>query len=84
MRTTVNIDPDLLRELKLLAARSDRTIGSVLEDALREHLDRVAARPSPRTPLPTFTPPNPGLRPGVDLTDRDSLAEIMDDIGARI
>lgn len=84
MRTTVTIDDDLLRELKLLAARSNRSIGSVLEDAVRAHLDRTTTSPAHRTPWPSYTPKDPGLRPGLDLEDRDALAEILDDLDTRI
>ncbi|MFT4289100.1 ribbon-helix-helix protein, CopG family [Nocardioides sp.] len=38
MRTTVNIDDQLLAAVKVEAARGHRTIGSVIEDALRAHL----------------------------------------------
>jgi hypothetical protein len=80
MRTTVNIDDQLLRELKIIAAREDRTIGSVLEDALRAHLESEAARPRVREPWPTFVPSKPGLRPGVDLEDRHAIMDLLDGI----
>lgn len=35
MRTTVNIDADLLAEAKQVAARTHRSRGCILEDALR-------------------------------------------------
>lgn len=79
MRTTVTINDDLLRELKALAAREDRTIGSVLEDAIRQLLDQPGPTARHRFSLPTFEPRVPGLRPGVDLTDREGLAEILGD-----
>lgn len=44
MRTTVTLDDDLLGEVKVLAARTHRTIGSVLEEALREYLADVEDR----------------------------------------
>lgn len=37
---TVTIDDDLLAEAKAIAARSHRTVGPVLEDALREMIAR--------------------------------------------
>ena len=40
MRTTVTIDDALLREVKVLAAREERTVSSVLEEALRELFER--------------------------------------------
>jgi len=79
MRTTVTINDDLLRELKALAAREDRTIGSVLEDAIRQLLDQPVPRASHQFSLPTFEPRVPGLRPGVDLMDKEGLADLLSD-----
>jgi hypothetical protein len=41
MRTTIRLDDDLLLEIKQLAARSGKTLTSVIEDALREMLARL-------------------------------------------
>ncbi|HET7387002.1 MAG TPA: type II toxin-antitoxin system VapB family antitoxin [Nocardioidaceae bacterium] len=81
MRTTVNIDDDLLAEAKMVAARTHRTIGSVLEDALRTMLDKQQSTRHAGRPyrLPTFEPANPGLRPGVDLYDKEQVAELLGD-----
>lgn len=38
MRTTIGIDDDLYREVKVRAARSGRTVATVLEDAVRRGL----------------------------------------------
>jgi len=80
MRTTVTIDDHLLAEVKLIAARSHRTIGSVLEDALRRLIADHEARRSESASyeLPSY-PTGGGLRPGVDLLDRDHLEGLMDD-----
>lgn len=79
MRTTVNIDEHLLAEAKLIAARTHRTIGSILEDALRVLIDAQTARASDAPyRLPAF-PKGSGLRPGVDLLDRDQIEALMDD-----
>lgn len=78
MRTTVNIDEHLLAEVKLLAARGNRTIGSVLEDALR----RMLADTSPAASTTEFTLPSHGaggLRSGVDLEDRFAMGELLGD-----
>ncbi|UYM03822.1 type II toxin-antitoxin system VapB family antitoxin [Solicola gregarius] len=80
MRTTVNIDEHLLAEAKLIAARSHRTIGSVLEDALRRLIDEYETRQTgERYELPHFEYDPPGLRPGVDLYDKDQMAELLGD-----
>ena len=75
MRTTVNIDPELLAAAKELAARTRRSLGEVVDDALRLLL---AERPADRAPvrLPVFG--GSGLRPGVDLEDKDALAELLE------
>lgn len=80
MRTTVNIDERLLAEAKLIAARSHRSVGSVLEDALRALLEaqREASSDVGRVRLPTFTPDDPRLRPGVDLEERAALDDLLD------
>ena len=38
MRTTVNIDDDLLAEIKVIAGRRHASLGEVVDDALREYL----------------------------------------------
>ncbi|MGM0385838.1 MAG: type II toxin-antitoxin system VapB family antitoxin [Actinomycetota bacterium] len=84
MRTTVNIDDRLLAEAKLIAAREHRTIGSVLEDALRKLLDEQASPGTGRVDfaLHTFEPEGPGLLPGVDLEDKELIAQILGDTDA--
>jgi hypothetical protein len=79
MRTTVNIDERLLAEAKLIAARQHRTIGSVLEDALRALIDRESATPTRQDfVLHTFTPERTGVLPGVDLEDRELMADLLE------
>ncbi len=86
MRTTVNIDDRLLAEAKLIAAREHRTIGSVLEDALRTLIEDKASPRAPRADfaLHTFEPERPELLPGVDLEDKELIAELLgeDDVHA--
>jgi len=78
MRTTVTIDDQLFVELKKAAAESGRTMGDLLEDALRESLARRREQ-SKRGPvrLPTFSGGG-GLRPGVDLDDNAALLDLME------
>lgn len=75
MRTTVNINDELLAAAKLRAVRSHRTIGSVLEDALRQYLEGTEAPAAPVT-LPDFAYPG-GLQPGVDLYDKDAMDRVF-------
>lgn len=78
MRTTVTIDDHLLEEVKLLAVRQGRTMGSVLEDAVRLLLERSEASTRRSVNLPVFAG-ELGLRPGVDLEDRDALYDLLDE-----
>ncbi len=77
MRTTISISDDLLREAKECAARSGRTLGSVVEEALRLMLAASREQPVPVS-LPTDAGDGRGLAPGVDLDDSAALYELMD------
>ena len=77
MRTTITIDDELLRQLKEQAARTGRTIGALVEDAVRSSMARADERPDTIEPLPTFG--GSGVMPGVDITDMRSLRDLMDD-----
>jgi Arc/MetJ family transcription regulator len=81
MRTTVNIDNDLLAEAKRIAVRTRRPLGEVVDDALRLLVAAEAERPASTVTLPTFG--GSGLRPGVDLEDPEALAAVLDGDDAR-
>ena len=76
MRTTVNIDDNLLSQARELAARSRRSLGDVVDDGLRLLLGRQVSDID-RVELPTFG--GSGLRPGIDLEDKDALAALLDE-----
>ena len=77
MRTTIRLDDDLLVEIKQIAARSDRTLTSVIEDALREMLARQRkTEERPQVRLTTVS--GGGLQPGVDLDDSAALLSLME------
>lgn len=76
MRTTIRIDDQLLRRLKERSARTGRTVGELIEDAVREALDRREKASPEVTPLPVYG--GTGVLPGVDLTSSGSLVEAMD------
>ena len=77
MRTTLNIDDDLYREVKATAARRGCSVTSLVEESLRvalaRHLDRGEVRP---LRVSTLTG---GTLPGVDLHDGSALLEVMDE-----
>ena len=78
MRTTVTLDDQLYARAKVRAAESGTTVGSVLEEALRQYLAQ-ADRPDPLQlpPLPVFE--SGGVRPGIDLDDMSSVHEVLDE-----
>jgi len=78
MRTTVTIDDQLLADAKLAALRAGRSVSDLVDDGLRLLLARCAEPAAPPS-LPTFG--GSGLRPGVDLEDKDGLAMLLDEDG---
>lgn len=81
LRTTLTIDSRVLAEFKRRAAESHRTISSLIEDALREHLSRerdVAAT----KPLDFPIVDGRGVAPGVDLTSNAALSAYVDSADA--
>jgi len=76
MRTTVNISDDLLARAKVLAAETHRSLGDVIDDALRSSFLKGAANTKPRR-VKLVTDGGSGLQPGVDLEDKDSLSELL-------
>lgn len=79
MRTTLTIDDHLLSEAKAVAARTHRTIGSVFEDALRQMLARADAPGSPTGAVSLPSDGGSGLQPGVDLENKDQIAQLVGD-----
>lgn len=77
MRTTVSIDDRLLRQVKLTAARTGRTLSDLVDDGLRLLLAQTGRGEAAPVTLPVFG--GSGLLPGVDLEDKDGLAARLDD-----
>lgn len=73
MRTTLNLDDDLLREAKQAAAGRSQTLTALVQDALRAELTRQPSLRRARVELPTGGVGR--LRPGVNL---DSWADLLD------
>lgn len=74
-RTTLRIDDELLRRLRQRAADESRTLQDVTNEVLRHGLEE-GGRPSDyRLDLEGW---EAELRPGIDLTDRESLWDAMD------
>ena len=81
MRTTLNIDEELLAAYKRLAARTHSSLSHVIQDALREALtlrqDREARPPIRLSALSQ----GGGLVPGVDLSNHAALTEVLEQPG---
>ena len=76
MRTTLNIDDELMRTVKKHAAETDRTISAIIETALRILIEQER-----RTDQPyrlNWNTVRGKLQAGVDLTDRDALIDRME------
>jgi plasmid stability protein len=76
MRTTIRIDDDLYRAVKERAARSGRTVASVLEDAVRLGLSHRVD--TPRAPYRVRATGRDGTLPGVDLSSNSAVQESLD------
>lgn len=76
MKTTLNIDDDLMRTVKKRAAEKGTTVSATIETALRELL-RQEEKPERPFRLRWQTVRGK-LQAGVDLTDRDALLERME------
>ncbi len=76
MRTTLNIDDNLMRRVRARAAVTGRTLTEVVEQALRQ---AVAGDPPERSDYRLRLVTVRGrLRRGVDLADRDALYDRME------
>ncbi len=76
MRTTLTIEDDVMRRARKKAAEEGRPLKDVINDALRFGLEAErASRKSYRFKLRTV---EGKTLPGVDLTDRDKLFDLME------
>lgn len=76
MRTTLNLDDQLLISAKHRAVEERVSLARVIENALRESLAKSRVR---RETIRLITEPGSGVKPGVDLDNGRSLRDIMDD-----
>jgi hypothetical protein len=81
MRTTLDLDKDLLIRAKEAAGRSGRTLTALIEDALREVLNRRKPR-IPRKPFRVRTFRGGTVLPGVPVNDNAALRDVMDGLDA--
>lgn len=77
MRTTLDINDELMRKAKRRAVETGESLTRVIEKALRESFQREHTMKRSPFRLDWVTVRG-RLRPGVDLTDRDALYERME------
>ncbi len=75
MRTTVDIDEPVLKELKRLTQREGRALGRVVTDLLAESLGR---RRSALPTAPAFTWTSRPMAARVDLADKEAVRAALD------
>jgi hypothetical protein len=72
MRTTVDLDEDILRTAKELARESEQSLGRVLSDLARRGLKPLATKFKTRNGVPLLMP-KPGARPVTSQHVRELL-----------
>ena len=79
MRTTIDIDDPILKDLKRLQRREGKSLGRLVSDLLARALaeERRGAPP----PAPEFRWISRPMGARVDLSDKDALLDAMDDAG---
>ncbi|MDP1829831.1 MAG: DUF6364 family protein [Archangium sp.] len=81
MRTTLDLNEQLVRRAKKAAAERGTTLTAIIEDALREKLARpTRAASGKRRVLHTFK--GDGLQRRVDLTSTSALLDLLEDDAA--
>jgi len=76
MRTTLNIDDQLLDFARHRAIEERVSLAKVIESALRESLSKPMEK---RETIRLITASGVGVKPGIDLDSGRSLLDIMDD-----
>ncbi len=76
MRTTLNIDPEIMSLVRKRAAESGKTITEIVEQALRKEVSGEA--PRERRFTLKWRAVAGRTQPGIDLADRDTLYNAME------
>jgi len=74
MRTTLDIDDPILREVKAIHGREGRSIGAIVSELLAEAL----ARRRPSRARPSFRWTARPMKSLVDLTDKETVYAALD------
>lgn len=76
MRTTIDIDDPILRDLKRLQRREGKSLGRLVSDLLAQSL--AAQRAVQPAPVP-FRWVSQAMAPRFDLRDKDALLDALDE-----
>lgn len=74
MRTTIDIDDPILREVKAIDEKEGRSMGAVVSELLADALSRRRAGRE----RPTFRWTSRPMKALVDLTDKDAVYAALD------
>jgi len=74
MRTTIDIDDPILREVKAIHAKEGRSIGAIVSELLAEAL--AGRRPSRAKPAFRWT--SKPMKALVDLADKEAVYAVLD------
>lgn len=74
MRTTLNLDPDVLEAAKMLAAKERKPLGTVISEMLRRAVQPPPAAPRQRNGIPLFPVAN-----GARAVTPEIVREILDE-----
>ncbi len=77
MRTTLNLDGQLLKLAKHQAVEQSISLSEVIENVLRKSFLKTSGE---REDVRLVTSSGVGVKPGVDLDSGKSLLNIMDDL----
>jgi hypothetical protein len=73
MRTTVDLDPSVLRALKERQRSEKKTLGQLMSELLAQALERTPPASA------DFVWTTADLRPRVDLEDKDAVWRVLDE-----
>lgn len=76
MRTTLDIDDPILRDLKRLQQREGKSMGRLVSDLLAQSL---AAQRSQQPAAKPFRWVSRPMQPRIDLRDKDALHDALDE-----
>jgi mRNA-degrading endonuclease RelE of RelBE toxin-antitoxin system len=76
MRTTIDIDDPILRDLKRLQKREGKSLGRLISDLLARSL--AAERSAPPLEAPVLRWHSQAMRSKIDLADKQARLDAMD------